>query len=90
MSEPCIRYFTAYTGVALPFKLVGELGSSETENRNTFFAGVFDGEGRLLSFQKRVYGEVEMEHRYDYDDDGGLARAEIVDADGEVTVIDRN
>lgn len=89
MSEQSIRYFTAYTGVALPFKLVGELEASETDNRNTFFAGIFDDEGRLLSFQKRVYGEIEMEHRYDYGDDGRLTRAEIVDADGEMTVVDK-
>jgi hypothetical protein len=34
-----------------------------------------------------VYGEVEMEHRYQYDETGVLRRAEISDIDGEVTVL---
>ena len=89
MREQSIRYFTAYSGVALPFKLVGELEAVETKNRNTFFAGYFDARGRLMSFQKRVYGEVELEHRYVYGDDGSLSRAEIVDADGEMTVVEK-
>ena len=89
MSEQSIRYFTAYSGVALPFKLVGELEETETRNRNTYFVGYFDTAGRLQSFQKRVYGEIELEHRYSYGDDNVLRRAEIVDAEGELTVVDK-
>jgi hypothetical protein len=31
---------------------------------------------------------VELAHRYTYRDDGGLARAEIIDIDGESTVLE--
>jgi len=84
-----IRYFTAYTGVHLPFHLVGELADHETRNRNTYFEGCFDASGALLSFRKMVYGEMELEHQYHYSDAGALLRAEITDADGEVTVIEK-
>lgn len=81
------RYFTTYSGVKLPFKLVSELGAHEIRNRNTFFQGHFDADGVLLGFQKMVYGEVELEHKYTYDADGQLKQAEITDADGEMTSV---
>lgn len=37
------RYFTSYSGVKLPLKLVGELDEADMRNRNTFFRGHFDG-----------------------------------------------
>ncbi|QTR47671.1 hypothetical protein J9253_07060 [Thiothrix litoralis] len=81
------RYFTTYSGVKLPFKLVGELGEHEIRNRNTFFRGYFDAEGVLLGFQKVVYGDVELEHKYTYRKDGMLQRADITDAEGEMDTI---
>lgn len=86
-SSTICRYFTTYSGVKLPFKLVSELGEHEICNRNTFFRGYFDADGVLLGFQKVVYGEVELEHKYSYDADGKLRQAEITDADGEVTIV---
>jgi len=82
------RYFTTYSGVKLPFKLVGELREHEIRNRNTFFRGYFDADGVLLGFQKVVYGDgdVELEHQYSYDDAGNLRQAEITDVDGEVFI----
>ena len=35
-----------------------------------------------------VYGEIELEHRYHYDETGVLRRAEITDIDGESTVLE--
>lgn len=79
------RYFTTYSGVQLPFKLVSELGEHEIRNRNTFFRGYFAADGVLFSFQKIVYGEIEIEHQYTYDASGKLTHAQITDADGEIT-----
>ena len=46
MSEAtACRYFTTYSGIALPFKLVGELEASEINNRNTFYQGCFNSDG---------------------------------------------
>ena len=75
------RYFTTYSGVQLPFKLVAELEEHEIRNRNTYFRGYFDADGVLLRFQKIVYGEMEIEHQYTYDKDGKLTHAQITDAD---------
>lgn len=72
----------------LPFHLVGELAEEEARNRNTCFEGHFDVSGVLLSFRKMVYGETELEHRYHFSDAGALLRAEITDADGDVTVVE--
>jgi hypothetical protein len=82
------RYFTSYTGVKLPFKLVNPLTHAEIENRNTYFLGYFDAEQRVTGFDKVVYGEIELAHRYQYHPDGSLSRAEITDIEGEVTVLD--
>ncbi len=81
------RYFVAYSGVKLPFKLVNELGASEVENRNTYFAGYFDAQDRITGFDKLAYGEIELMHRYEYHDNGRLSVAEITDIDGEVTIL---
>ncbi len=81
------RYFTTYTGVKLPFKLVNPLDAREVENRNTYFLGYFDAEDRLSGFDKVVYGEIELAHRYRYHANGALSQAEITDIDGEVSVL---
>ena len=83
------RYFTTYSGIALPFKLVGELDASAINNRNTFYQGYFNADGLLLSLKKIVYNEVEIEHRYSYKPDGTLLCAEITDIDGEVMVVEK-
>jgi hypothetical protein len=78
------RYFLTYTGVKLPLRLLNELEPGQIENRNTYFRGYFDEKERLTGIQKVVYGEIELQHRYEYRDDT-LHSAEITDADGEVT-----
>jgi len=87
--ENCVcRYFVSYSGVKLPLQLVNELvNESELQNRNTFFRGYFDAEKRLLLCQKLVYGEVELEHKYSYHDNGALRLAEITDVDDELTLL---
>jgi len=82
------RYFLTYSGVKLPFKLSSPLEPSQVENRNTYFVGYYDGEGRLTGFHKMVYGEVELTHRYTYDETGTLRRAEVSDIDEEVTLLE--
>jgi len=82
------RYFLTYTGIKLPLTLLTELEEAQLENRITFFRGYYDEQTRLIGLQKMVYGEVEMEHRYQYDEMGVLRRASITDIDGEVTVLD--
>jgi len=71
------RYFISYTGVKLPLRLINPLTVADLSNRNTFIRASFDAQDRLLSFEKMVYGEVEMWHRYEYDAEGVLRRAEI-------------
>ena len=84
---PNCRYFVSYSGVSLPFKLVNELQEADLANRNTFFLGFYDGQDRLIRCEKRVYGEQELLHCYEYHDDGALKKAEITDADGELTIL---
>ncbi len=85
--QPNTRYFVTYTGIKLPFKLVNELQAGEVQNRNTYFIGHFDGQDRLTGFDKLAYGEIELQHRYTYHDNGRLSAAEITDIDGEVTML---
>ncbi len=71
------RFFVSYSGVKLPFNLVNAIAAEALSNRNTFIRAYFDKAGMLTGFDKIVYGEVELAHRYEYHDNGALSRAEI-------------
>lgn len=79
------RYFLTYTGVKLPFNLVTPLSHNEIENRNTYFKGYYDADNRLTGFDKLVYGEIELAHRYLYHANGRLQQVDITDLDGDST-----
>lgn len=81
------RYFISYSGVKLPLKLVNEIEEGGLDNRNTFFKGYYDAQDRLVRCEKLVYGETELLHNYEYDDNNVLRQAEITDADGELTLL---
>lgn len=81
------RYFLATSGVKLPLKLVNPVEPEALTNRNTYIRAFFDAAGRLLRFQKIVYGDVELSHDYNYDAAGQLRRAEILMLDEEPTVL---
>lgn len=78
-----LGYFTTYTGIRLPLKLLNPLSEAEIQNRNTYFCAYYDSEDRLIAIEKCVYGEVELTHRYGYHPDGSLRRAEITEAGDE-------
>ncbi|HUI22067.1 MAG TPA: DUF6156 family protein [Methylocella sp.] len=79
MSETrgCPRFFVSYTGVKLPFTLVNPIDEGALANRNTYIRAYFNEAGALSSFEKFVYGAVELAHRYEYYNNGTLKRAEI-------------
>ncbi len=81
------RYFSTYSGVKLPIKLSQELEESAIANRNTFFRGYFDAQARMTGFQKIVYGEVELQHRYEFHANGTLKQAEITNLEQETTLM---
>lgn len=81
------RFFTSYTGVKLPFNLVNAIPEGALANRNTFIRAAFSAEGVLMGFEKIVYGEVELAHRYAYHGNGALARAEITMLDEDTVVL---
>lgn len=82
------RHFVTYSGIRLPLQLVNELDAAGLHNRNTFFRGHYDTDQRLTRLEKLVYGERELQHLYAYHANGALRRAEITDADDEVTVLE--
>ncbi|MFO1107728.1 MAG: DUF6156 family protein [Bradyrhizobium sp.] len=84
--EEC-RFFASYSGVRLPLRLVSALEESALTNRNTFIRAYFGRAGVLKGFDKIVYGEVELAHRYDYHDNGALSRAQIIMLDEAPVVL---
>lgn len=80
------RYFLTYSGVTLPLHLTEELRGDALSNRNTYFQAAFDTNERMLWLEKRVYGEVEMRHDYEWDSTGNLRRATISTEDEEPQV----
>lgn len=83
-----IRYFTSYSGVNLPLKLVSEIPQEDMRNRNTYFQGCYDGQKRLCICRKIVYGETEFEHRYSYDENGVLRQARVTEDDDEQMLLE--
>jgi hypothetical protein len=81
------RYYVTYSGVKLPLRLVNPLAETDIANRNTYFRAWFDAHGHMVLVQKVVYGEVELQHRYEYHTNGNLRVAVITEADGESRVI---
>jgi hypothetical protein len=81
------RFFVSYSGVELPFNLVNSIAAEALSNRNTFIRAYFDKAGTLTGFDKVVYGEVELAHRYTYHDNGALSRAEITMLDEDAVVL---
>lgn len=76
------RYFLTCTGltsmgVKVPFSLIGPVDARALSGRNTFVRAYYDAEDRLVRFEKVVYGDVELSHRYAYNRDGSLAEAEV-------------
>jgi hypothetical protein len=90
MTDDNYRYFLATSGVKLPLKLVNEIEPSALSNRNTYIRASYDGAGRLLRFDKMVYGDIELSHCYEYDAEGVLRRAEIIMLDEEPTILEFN
>lgn len=82
------RFFVSYSGVKLPFNLVNAIAAEALSNRNTFIRAYFDQAGMLSGFDKVVYGEVELSHRYQYHGNGRLRRAEIAMLDEEPAALD--
>jgi hypothetical protein len=80
------RHFLTYSGVALPFRLVEEIGAAQLGHRNTFIRAWFDEAGALTGFDKMVYGEVELSHRYAYHPGGALRRAEVTMLDEDPVI----
>ena len=74
--EEC-GYFVSYSGIKLPFNLVRAISAESLSNRNTFIRAYYDKAGMLRGFDKVVYGEVELAHRYEYHLNGALSSAEI-------------
>jgi Family of unknown function (DUF6156) len=81
------RFFVSYSGVKLPFNLVNAIAAEALSNRNTFIRAYFDKAGMLTGFDKVVYGEVELAHRYEYHDNGALSRAEITMLDEDAVAL---
>ena len=82
-----IRYFTSYSGLKLPLRLIGEIDALSIAHRLTYFRAEYDSDDRIRQLEKWVTGRVELRHRYTYDAAGALLESEVTDADGEIAVI---
>lgn len=77
------RFFTSYSGLMLPLKLVGEISLEELKNRNTYFEAIYDENSRLITCSKMVYGETDMKHQYKYRENDTLKEAIIYNSGEE-------
>jgi hypothetical protein len=87
IAEQDCRFFVSYAGKKPPFHLIDQIEEAALTNRNTYVRAYFAASGLLTGFDKMVYGEIELSHRYQYDARGVLRRAEISMLDEESVVI---
>ncbi|POF33877.1 DUF6156 family protein [Roseibium marinum] len=87
VSRDC-RYFVTYAGVKLPFRLVNPIDPDSLSNRNTYIRAYFEGPDILVGFDKVVYGEIELSHRYTYHAGGMLKQVEITMLEDDPVVLD--
>ena len=82
----------ADSGVKLPLNLVNRVPEDALSNRNTYIRAYFDKAGTLSGFDKIVYGEVELAHRYEYHPGGALklARITMLDEDPVMLTFDES
>ncbi len=80
-SESNCRYFISYTGIKLPLLLVNELDSDGLDNRITYFKAYYDDHDRVKIIEKVVYGEIEFIHHYEYNQQGVLEKAILLEGD---------
>ena len=83
MPGDTVRYFLSYRGVRLPLALADELEPAALQHRGTYFRAHYDAAGLLIRCEKLVYGEVELEHVYEYDPRGQLTVATVTAAGDE-------
>lgn len=81
------RHFLTYSGIKLPLNLLTPLEEADIANRNTYFRAYYDEQDRMVVCQKMVYGEIELEHRYEYYPSGALKRVEIVETDDDPKIM---
>lgn len=80
------RYFLTYSSLKLPLRLAGELDETAVRNRGTYFRATYDAQDRMVRCEKLVYGDIELDHRYTYDEAGNLIQASIACAGDEPMV----
>ena len=81
-----IRHFVTYSGIRPPARMIEPLEPADLANRNTFVRARYDGDDRLLGFEKMVYGAVELAHAYEWHANGRLAAARITMGGEETTL----
>lgn len=77
------QYYLSYSGAGLPLNLVSPIEPEDVHNRNTYFGAKLDESGRISLIHKRVYGEIELSHRYEYYPNGTLKLADIHNIEDE-------
>lgn len=82
------RYFSSYVGTALPLRLVGSLDGLEMDHRNTYVRAYYNAADQLLGFEKWVYGEIQLIHRYGWRKDGRIAWAEVTIPEEETSRVE--
>jgi hypothetical protein len=81
------RYFLTYRSVALPLALAEEVDPASIGHRGTYFQARYDRRGLMVRCEKRVYGDLEFVHEYEYDLAGKLTRATVTAAGDDPRVL---
>jgi hypothetical protein len=79
-------YYESFSGYDIPFRPVGELTPENAKSRDSYYIAHFNSDGKIVSFEKILYGKKEFSDLYIYNDGGIIERRELTNASGEVVI----
>ncbi len=85
-------YYGNFSDYSVPPRPTDELSAEKAKARDAYYVAYFDDSGKIISFEKYLYGAREFTEQYDYRYDGMLDRRILIKAGGETTMqyFDRN
>lgn len=79
-------YYESFSGYEIPFRPVGELTPDNAKSRDSYYIAHFNSEGKIISFEKFLYGKKEFSDLYIYNSSGSIERRELTNAFGEIAI----
>lgn len=76
----------AFNYSQMPFQPMEQISEKEAKTLKTYCVAYFTKSGKIISFAKYLHRKLEFSHKYTYDKNGFLEKAETTKSTGEVKI----